>query len=160
MGAACRRFNRLIIDLHARIGLRMPDGFPPAAGEPARVELEWRGVRFRIGHDPALDATSVAVQCVYGMPQHGQAQEILVRLLEVNLVLALKRAGVSFGMDADSGEVVYVFIGSLSTVTGASLFEAMKLAAVHALHWRDTFLLGDPFRAASAGAVDPNVTHV
>jgi hypothetical protein len=154
MAAASRRFNDLVADLHARMGARTPEGAAP--GQPAPVDIVWRGVRFRMAHAPALDADSLVVQCFYGTPLHGQipVQDILVRLLEVNLVLAVKRAGASFGMDPDSGEVAYVFIGALSEVCGASLLDAMTLAARHALHWRDTFLLGDPLHAASADAAD------
>lgn len=157
MEAACRRFNDLMADLHARMGVQAPQG--PAPGQPAQVDIEWRGVRFRIAHATALDADSLVVQCFYGTPLHGQAQEILVRLLEVNLVLAVKRAGATFGMDPDSGEVAYVFIGALSEVCGATLLDAMTLAARHALHWRDTFLLGDPFHAASADAAGLGGVH-
>lgn len=160
MGTACRRFGRLVVDLHACMGLPPPAGFPLPPGQSAHVELEWRAVRFRIEHAPALDARSFVVQCFYGTPPPTRTQEVLTRLLEVNLVLAVKRAGVTFGMDPGCGEVVYVFVGSLSEVTGAVLFSAMKLATDHALHWRETFLLGDPFRAASADARHLNLTHV
>lgn len=149
MEAGCRRFNDLMADLHARAGVPVPQRLAP--GQPAQVDIEWQGVRFRIGHAPALDAGSLVVQCFYGPPLHGQVEDILVRLLEVNLVLAVKRAGATFGMDPDSGDVAYVFIGALSEVHAASLLDAMTLAARHALHWRDTFLLGEPAPAGDAG---------
>ncbi|KQU81010.1 hypothetical protein ASE08_12145 [Rhizobacter sp. Root16D2] len=65
---ACRRFNRLIADLHDCLALPMPDGFPAPPCGPVQVELALRGVRFRIGHDPALDAGSLVVQCFFGTP--------------------------------------------------------------------------------------------
>src|SRR3982751_5113644 len=70
MEAACRRFNDLVADLHARMGVRAPDG--PAPGQPVPVDIEWRGVRFRMALAPALDADALVVQCFYGTPLHGQ----------------------------------------------------------------------------------------
>lgn len=158
--AACRRFTTLMVDLHARMGLPSPAASPPGQGQSSAVELEWRQVRFRIEHEPVLDPASLVVQCFYGMPSQGRIQDVLMRLLEVNHVLAIKRAGATFGVDPESGEAVYLFAGTLSDVTDASLFSALKLAACHALHWRESFLLGDPFRVPSAGAEGPHVMHV
>jgi hypothetical protein len=158
--AARLRFTTLITDLHARMGLPPPGAWPPADAPSAAAELEWRQVRFRFAHDAEVDRTLLVVQCFYGPALPCRAPEILARLLELNHVLAIRRAGATFGMDADSAEAVYVFTGLLSDVTGASLFSAVELAACHALHWRATFLLGDPFAATSAGVEVTHAIHV
>ena len=101
-------------------------------------------VPFRLDLALDLQPPLLGLRCCYGLVPEAGAEAVLIRLLELNLVLALQRDAPALGIDACSGEVMCVLDAPLQQVTGASLCHAVAAAAAQAQGWRRSHLLEDP----------------
>lgn len=135
-------FLDLARDLHRRCGESLPEGHVQV-GQPAVFALELNEVAFQIGIDPAMDLSSLVVQCTYGRPPEDRKVHALERLLEANLAL-YRFGGATFGVLQDSKEVVALLRQELAVVTSDSLLSALQMMAEQAREWRTTLFLEVP----------------
>lgn len=112
--------------------------------EPIAFEATIAGVDMRVSCVPG-EVAGVFLACMFGpLPEPG-ALEAAVRLLELNLFLHTHGRS-AFCIDPDSGDVVCGCRLDVSTLSAASLFEAMSLLSEQALRWRTNGYL-DPVPA-------------
>ncbi|MES3003986.1 MAG: CesT family type III secretion system chaperone [Pseudomonadota bacterium] len=91
------------------------------------------GVGFAIAHGNA-PADVLTVYCNFGTlaePDSGR----LLQLLKANLFLASSCAG-SYGIEPESGSILYMFHAPLPGLTAIDLHKALRHAAAQAMAWR------------------------
>jgi len=104
----------------------------PLDQDPHRCAVDVEGVAFAV--EAVGDA--IRVLCCLGTVPSECAREALIRLLEVNFVLAASAQSARLGIDPASDQVVYLFDAPRWQVTAASLAAALRASAERARHWQ------------------------
>ncbi|MDB5798415.1 MAG: molecular chaperone Tir [Paucimonas sp.] len=136
-----RRFIDLVEDVFRDLG------FPPPAmthdpAQPLAMEIEVEGISFEVVHTPDQRPDHLLIECNFGQPPQEKIVPVLMRLLEVNLVMAREHQA-AFGADPRSKAVIFTSSEKLDSTTASALMEEMRALAKRAKEWRDTLYLDD-----------------
>ena len=145
MGHPCRQaFGSLaddVCDLLATPRVSLCD----SSDERCSFEVQLGGTRFLVQHGSRQTGT-FTVFSHFGPVLEGERAAAYGRLLEINLVLASTKVGATFGVDGETGDVVFTFEGAIAEFDGDTLLDRLDDAAQLAGQWR-----ADRFVAASGG---------
>jgi hypothetical protein len=122
-------------------------GLPPPAmthdvNLPLATILEVKGVPFAVIHASDIAPTRLLVECTFGPPPAEHRIEVLSTLLRANQSLLQAGQG-TFGYDAETGTILYLFAQPLEEMRATSLLEKMAQVAQYAHQWLATFFLED-----------------
>jgi hypothetical protein len=129
-----RAFVDLMNDFCRAAGMELPTA-DPGANRAIAFDVIVDGVGFLVHYSQAIDDRALFVEGRFGAVPPENTLAILRRLLEVNVALA-PRFMASFGINAETNEVIYSFSCRLGETDARSLQKAMSLVARQARLWR------------------------
>ena len=131
-------------------------GHPPPAtnfepGLPLAMNLTLGGMAFEIAYLRSEREDIFLVECRFGKLPEADAPRVLTRLLELNLALA-RLHDATFGLEANTNEVIYTFTEQLQIANASKLLESMMWVAEQGKQWRNGYFLdGDLGSIAISG---------
>jgi len=100
------------------------------------AQITFQGVEFVVVLEDS-NSGRISIQCNFGVLPQESIGQTLLRLMEVNLHLALSNGG-SLGMDGRTREVIFVMRASLCRLTEQSLHAVLAHLVRHVEAWRTT----------------------
>lgn len=107
--------------------------------QPLHLPVEVDHVHFEFFH-PIPDQPGFLVKAQFGLPAAAQKGDVYRRALMINSLLS--RAHVpGFGLDKDSGQLIYVMKDLFGRIAPTELSSALKQIAASAAEWRNAKLV-------------------
>jgi hypothetical protein len=144
-------FLVLVDDVCAELGYP-PRGGPPDSDEALAMEMELDGVPFAVVHLRYTMRDKVLVECRFGAVPQDRALPVMRRLLQINRGFADQGVR-AFGMEAETGDIVYTVAADLIGATGTSLLHTMTEMTWQARQWHADHFLEDAGQPAPGSAL-------
>ncbi|MGI4847209.1 MAG: CesT family type III secretion system chaperone [Janthinobacterium lividum] len=142
-------FLELVDDVCSELGYP-PRGAAPESDEALAMEMELDGVPFAVVHMRNTVQDRVLIECRFGTIPQDRALAVMMRLLQLNRGFA-DLGERAFGIDADTGDVIFTTARDLFEATGSSLLSVMTEMTWQARQWNDNYFLDEASQPAAAG---------
>jgi hypothetical protein len=134
-------FLDLVDDVCGELGYP-PRGEAPESDEALAMEMELDGIPFAVVHMRNIAVDRILVECCFGPIPEEHAEQVLYRILQLNRGFA-DMADTAFGIDPETGDLIYTAACNLASASGRSLLDMMTEMTWQARQWHATYFLDE-----------------
>lgn len=136
-----KNFLGLVDAIRAALGYALRNE-EPEHGEELAMEMSYGGFDFAIVHSLSNAPDRILIECRFGPLPEGRKQQIMLKLLEMNCMLA-ERDSSAFCLDPETDEVIYALALDIAGLDSSTVLTNMTEIVWHGRRWLETRYLSE-----------------